>query len=609
MSKALAIGLILAASQRAPPPSVLRFSPRPNHAAEIQWRAFGPAAFEEAKAAHKPLFLNLAAVWCHWCHVFDETTLSDPKVVAILNASFVPMRVDADQNPEVERRYLLGGWPSNAFLDEQGAVLGGGTYIPPPRFLQMAQRVVEGYAGDRAKLRAELGDSHPPPQSELSPAELGPAVATSVAHEIRRAVDHEHGGFGGAPKFPQGSALALLAYVARTRGDAGAMDDCKLALDRMAQGEIFDPVEGGFFRYATRADWGAPHYEKMLATNAELLMAYSEAYAASHDESLRGPASSIVSYLVTHLWDDGAGGFYASQDADETYYKLDAAGRAKLKAPFIDRTFLADRMGFAARALIRAAAVFGEPDFARYAKRTEDLVLTRMRASDGLVQHALAATPNAKATGGGIGDQAQTALALLDLAGYMGDSKYLRAAGGVLGAAQRVLANQAGPGFFDAPTNPKAAGLTATRLQPMEENALLAWALIRLGELDGDEALIARGRETLGAFAGNAHGLAAAEFARVVDELSGQALRVLVVGPAKSEATRALLAAAIAFDDPRREVRLLEAGPHGAKLGGLEFPAGAPAVYACAGTVCSRPIRDASALEAELRAFVEAHLK
>ena len=481
--------------------------------------------------------------------------------------------------------------------------------FPPPRFLELAQRVVDGFSGDRAKLRAELGDSHEPPQSELAPAELGPAVATSVAHEIRRAVDRTHGGFGGAPKFPQGIALALLAYVARTRGDAGAMDDLKLTLDRMAQGEIFDPVEGGFFRYATRADWGAPHYEKMLATNAELLMAYSEAYAASHDESLRGPASSIVSYLVTHLWDDSAGGFYASQDADETYYKLDAAGRAKLKPPFIDRTFLADRMGLTARALVRAAAVFGEPEFARYAKRTEDLVLARMRVSDGLVQHALAATPNAKATGGGIGDQAQTALALLDLAGYTGESKYLRAAGEVLGAAQRALANSAGPGFFDALANPNAAGLTATRLQPLEENALLAWALIRLGELDGDEALTARGRETLGAFAGNAHGLAAAEFARAADELSGQALRVLIVGPPKSETTRALLAAAVAFDDPRREVRLLEAGPHGAKLGGLEFPAGAPAVYACAGTVCSRPIRDASALEAELRAFVEAHLK
>ena len=601
--------LLFVATPAAPPPKVLRFSPRPNRAAQIHWRAFGPEAFAEAKASHKPLFLNLAAIWCHWCHVFDETTLSDPAIIALLNAKFVPMRVDADQNPQIERRYLLGGWPTNAFLDEQGAVLGGGTYIPPARFQKLANAVVEGYGGDRAKLRAALGNVRTDFREAAEPGALSTELAPRVGQEIRRAVDAEHGGFGGAPKFPQGQAIALLAYLAQTRHDVGALADARRALGAMDGSELFDPVEGGFFRYAMRADWGSPHYEKMLATNAEILFALAETYAASHDEALRGPADSIVSYLVTHLWDEQAGALYASQDADEAYYKLDAEHRAARKAPPIDRTFLADRMGLAARALLRASTVFGEPDFLRYARRTEDFVLARMRSPGGGVFHALSATAGAKPSlPDNLGDLGQTSLALIDLASATGDSKYLRAAGEVLGAAQRQLADPGAPGYFDVPADPNAAGLLAERTKPFEENARLGWAMVRLGELNGDPALISRGKATLAAFAGAAHGLGAAEFARAADEAAGEGVRVVVVGAAKQGATQALLKAALAFDDPRREVRLLDSNARGAHLGELRFPAGPPAAYVCAGKLCSRPVRDPAKLDLELAKFVGAQL-
>lgn len=604
---ALVAALLLAAAP-APAPKVLRFSPRPNRAAEIHWRAFGPAAFDEAKRSGKPLFLNLAAVWCHWCHVFDETTLSDPKVIALLNGKFVPMRVDADQNPQVERRYLLGGWPSNAFLDEKGEVLGGGTYIPPARFLQLAQKVVDGYAGDRAQLRAALGNVEAPLERETAPGALDADLPTRVGSELRSELDREHGGFGGAPKFPQGRALSLLAYLDQTRADGAALNDAVFTLQRMAQSELFDPVEGGFFRYATRADWGAPHYEKMLAGNAELLLAYADAYAARRDESLREPALSIASYLASRFWSE-KGAFWASQDADEQYYKLDAAGRAQLAPPVVDRTFLADRLGLTARALLRAAEVFEEPELARRAAQTEDFVLAKMRAPGGGVFHALADAPNAQPSlPGALADQAETALALQELAAYTGEAKYLRAAGEVLGAAQRALADPSG-GFFDVPADPTAAGRVATRVKPFDDNALIAWALIRQGELSGDEALVQRGRDTLAAFAGAAHGLGAADFARAVDAANGQLLRVLVVGPARDAATVALRRAALDFLDPRSLVRVLDAGPHGARLGALTFPAGPPAVYACARETCSRPLRDPAKLAEALRDFASERLK
>jgi len=599
--------LLLVLLAAAPSPPGLRSSSGPHRAAQVHWRAYGPAAFAEAKRTGKPVFLNLAAVWCHWCHVFDETTLSDPAVIALLDAKFVSVRVDADQNPGIERRYLHGGWPTNVFLDEEGAVLGGGTYLVPARFLAMARTVVQGYGGDRAALREALGGAADGPRSEVAPGPIGPALAVQVGRELRGAVDPVHGGFGGAPKFPHGDAVALLAYLGRTRGDEGALRDARAALRAMARGGLFDPVEGGFFRYAMHADWSAPHHEKMLATNAALLGAWSEAYAASHDESLRGPAESIASYLVTHLWDEKQGGFYGSQDADETYYTLDAAGRAARKPPRVDHTFLADRMGLAARALVRAAVVFHEPSLARYAERTEDLVLTRMRASSsGLVRHALSAAPGSKPLRtAGLDDSAQTLLALLDLSSFTGDPKYLKAAAEVLGAAQRALGDASGPGYFDRPADPDAGGLLAQRLKPLQGNVLMAWALARLGAVQGDAALTARARATLAAFAGNAHGLGAADLARAADAVSGQLLRIVVVAKAHSPLCRA----AAGFDDPRREVRRLDPNARGARLGALVFPPGPPAVYACAGTLCSRPLRDPSTLDASLKAFLDTQFK
>jgi uncharacterized protein YyaL (SSP411 family) len=572
----------LAPAQHAP---VLRFSPRPNHAAQIHWRAFGPEAFDEARTTKRPVFLNLAAVWCHWCHVFDETTLSDPTVIAELNAHFISIRVDADQNPQVERRYLTGGWPTNLFLEENGEILGGGTYIPPERFLVLAHQVVAGFDTDRATLRQQLGTEARRTLTDLAPGALDPRLADRVGAQILADLDHVHGGFGGAPKFPQASALTLLAYLGQTRGDANALEAARMSLLHMGHGAIFDTVEGGFFRYAMQADWSSPHYEKMLAGNAELLHALCETYAATHDEALRGLATSIASYLVSHLWDEGAGGFFGSQDADEHYYALDAAGRANQPAPPVDHTFLADRMGLTARALIRASEVLGEPELARYAQRTEQLVLTRMRAPGGGVFHALSTQPGAHPTlAGAIDDQAQTAL------------------------AQRELADPHGPGFFDVPPESHAAGLTAQPQKPLEENARLALALLRLGTVTGNEEPITLARTTLTAFAGNARGLQAAELARAIDAASGQRLRLVVVGPRTQPATLALRNACLAFTDPRRDVRSLYPTGKEAHLGSLTFPAGSPAVYACAGTVCSRPLRDASQLEPALRAFLRTHL-
>src|SRR5687768_5299395 len=136
--------------------SEFRFSPRPNRAGEIHWRTWGAPAFAEAAAAGRPVLLNLSAVWCHWCHLMDETTLSDPTIITLLNSELVPIRVDADRSPHVQDRYIAGGWPTNAFLTPTGEVLWAGTYLEPDEFRKVAESVLAAWGTRRAELETEI---------------------------------------------------------------------------------------------------------------------------------------------------------------------------------------------------------------------------------------------------------------------------------------------------------------------------------------------------------------------------------------------------------------------------------------------------------------------
>src|SRR5665811_540340 len=132
-----------------------RFSPRPNRANQIRWRSWGDEAFAEARATDRPVLLSISAVWCHWCHVMDETTFSDERVIGRLNEAFVPVRVDNDRRPDINRRYNMGGWPTVAFLTPDGEVLTGATYVPPDQFLGVLDRMSGLWSERGSDLRLE----------------------------------------------------------------------------------------------------------------------------------------------------------------------------------------------------------------------------------------------------------------------------------------------------------------------------------------------------------------------------------------------------------------------------------------------------------------------
>src|SRR3989304_206260 len=165
------------------------FSPRPNRAHEVHWREWGDEAFAEAKAQDKPVLLALSAVWCHWCHVMDETSYSDPGVISYVNQHFVPVRVDNDQRPDINARYNLGGWPTTAFLTADGELMTGGTYIPPEAMLEHLPKIVTQYKTNREEiarkvdeLRQRRAEAAAAARAAPSPAPFGARTPGAPAH-------------------------------------------------------------------------------------------------------------------------------------------------------------------------------------------------------------------------------------------------------------------------------------------------------------------------------------------------------------------------------------------------------------------------------------------
>src|SRR5918912_355724 len=310
--------------------SEFHFSPRPNRAAEINWRPWSPSAFEEARAEDKPILLSISAVWCHWCHVMDETTYSDQRGIDLVNEGYVPIRVDNDVRPDVNQRYNMGGWPTTAMLTPQGDILTGATYLPPDQLANALKSVASFYRTRKPEIAARVLENAKRSTGALArqAGSLEPGLVDRILGAVQASYDATYGGFGTAPKFPQTDAILLLAEQAQLRGEPELLEMARHTLQQMASGGTYDHVEGGFFRYSTTQDWSVPHFEKMLEDHAGLLAALA---LTDQAEIL----DDAVRYLDTVLRDPDSGLYAGSQDADEEYYSLDAQGRRELDPPYV----------------------------------------------------------------------------------------------------------------------------------------------------------------------------------------------------------------------------------------------------------------------------------
>ncbi|HUK37357.1 MAG TPA: thioredoxin domain-containing protein [Vicinamibacterales bacterium] len=312
----------------------------------VDWFPWGDDAFSKARLENKPIFLSIGYSTCHWCHVMAHESFENADVAAVLNSSFVPIKVDREERPDVDRVYMTfvqattgsGGWPMSVWLTPDLKPFYGGTYFPPssrwgrPGFVDILGEIARVWQSEPAKVQQSAesltsklrGVEHATPSGANVP---GIAALDRIVAEFRNLFDHVHGGFGGAPKFPRPSELLFLfrywalqnlqnlsnPHLSNPSNDP--RDMALVTLRAMAFGGMCDHIGGGFHRYSVDEQWRVPHFEKMLYDQAQLVIALLEASQASGDPFYANVAEDTLQYVMREMTDE-AGGFFSAEDAD-----------------------------------------------------------------------------------------------------------------------------------------------------------------------------------------------------------------------------------------------------------------------------------------------------
>ncbi|MGH2443576.1 MAG: thioredoxin domain-containing protein [Chloroflexota bacterium] len=299
----------------------------------VDWYPWGNEPFARAKAEDKPVLVSIGYSACHWCHVMAHESFEDASTAQLMNQHLICIKVDREERPDIDSVYMeaiqaltgQGGWPLNIFLTPEGKPFFGGTYFPPeqgrgmPSWGDVVDGVATAYrarksdvAGNAGILTRHIRDAQ---EGIASKEVLTTELLRSAFDATMRQVDEVHGGFGGAPKFPQPLGLEFLLRMSHRFHDGRARDFALASLRTMAGGGIFDQVGGGFHRYSVDQHWLVPHFEKMLYDNALLTRVYLHVYQISGELRFREIAEQTLDYMARDLLSVD-GGFYSSEDAD-----------------------------------------------------------------------------------------------------------------------------------------------------------------------------------------------------------------------------------------------------------------------------------------------------
>lgn len=477
-----------------PQPEVFRFSPRPNQAHKIQWHSWGEAAFAEAIHTDKPILLVISSSWCQWCHIMDETTLSEPSIITIINNDYIPIRVDSDLRPDVNQRYNQNGWPSVVLLSSEGEVLWGGVYVPPKQMLYYLGHIRRYYSEHRQELAEQVRELQDHrytqklaqilPKSGLRPllAEERAALVDlpmEAGRVLRDLYDADYGGFSIHPhlKFPHPEALELLLLLSKQEMPE-ALEMVCYSLGQMHDSGLWDKEEGGFFRYSAASDWGTPHTEKMLEENAALLQVVLLTMQRTKEQQWYDLAHRLLLYINTKLWQPRIGIFSGSQSADEDYYEPGPYSRVSKRAPRVDTTVYTAWNARMISSYLLAADVLKRPALAEEAIQALDWLCENMIYRNGGVYHY--AIQGQSQLPGQLADQVWMTRALLDAYERYGKKSYLETAVALMHFACEELLDQHSGLFYDFLEDRNAVGRLVFREQPLVENALAAECLLRM---------------------------------------------------------------------------------------------------------------------------------
>ena len=610
----------------------------------VDWHPWGEDAFERARTEEKPVLVSVGYSSCHWCHVMAHESFEDPATAALMNDLFVNVKVDREERPDVDAVTMeatvgmtgSGGWPTTVFMTPDGKPFYAGTYFPPePRhglasFRDLLQAVSRAWTERRADIERQAAqiDETLRRNSELRPSNepLTESLLGEAARGIARSFEPAFGGFGGAPKFPAASTLEFLLR----RGDEDALAMVTATLDGMAAGGLYDVVGGGFHRYSVDARWLVPHFEKMLYDNAVLASTYLHGWVVTGRPRYREIVEETNDYLIRELLLP-EGGLASAQDADTdgvegltytwTEQEAESSGiprellepfehgrlivrgqlepelragllaeRATREQPFRDDKVLASWNGLALAALAEAGYRLERADWLDVARGVGEFLLGPLSDSEGRL---LRSRRDGRASGAGfLDDYANVAYGLMELHVATGDARWLTEAHRLALLAIELFGDEDRGGFYLAAVDadervPRTKDLQDTPIP--SGNSMLAWVLLRLGRIWGDEELERQAvsvfrlvepalRRAPGGFAWMLCGL---------DLWFSPPREIAIAGSVDSPVARA----ALASFEPRTVVAV---GPaEGVPLlDGKGLVDGKPAVYLCERFVCRAPVTD-----------------
>ncbi|MFA5957343.1 thioredoxin domain-containing protein [Hyphomicrobium sp.] len=644
----------------------------------VHWWAWGPEALSEAKRSGKPILLSVGYAACHWCHVMAHESFEDPATAQVMNDLFINIKVDREERPDIDAIYMgalhrlgeQGGWPLTMFLDSEAKPFWGGTYFPResrygrPSFVTVLLRIAEAYQNQPDNVRKNteaLVASLKEDASSNDRAGQGPDVRDLVTR-ITRAVDREHGGISGAPKFPQWSIFWLLWRGAIRFNDDAAKSAVVTTLRNICQGGIYDHLGGGFARYSVDEYWLVPHFEKMLYDNALLIDLMTEVWCETQEPLFKVRIAETVAWLKREMIGE-AGGFAASLDADSEgeegkFYVWSAeeiadvlgvedaavfariygvtpdgnfeghtilnrletqallsddeearlaemramllARRASRIRPGWDDKILADWNGLMIAALARAAVIFEEPEWLRSAETAFACVTTKLSAGGDRLYHSYrAGLAKAPATAS---DYANMIWAALRLYGATQSENYLAQAERWAGVLDTHYWDGENGGYFTAADDTVDVILrlkSASDDATPSANAIQLSNLNALAALTGDTRYDDRAVELTKVFSGAVARAPTGHCGLIAAELDlGRLVQVAVIGGGDADFQTALRTISV----PGAVVFETGTGsfPEGSAFVGKTSPDGKSIAYVCVGPVCGAPIREAETLTKEL---------
>jgi uncharacterized protein YyaL (SSP411 family) len=598
--------------------AALSHQPEPDHQSGIQWYEWGEEAFDRAQAEDKLILLDLTAVWCHACHVMDQTTYADPGVLALLQGNFIAVRVDTDQRPDLEARYRTGGWPTTSLLLPTGEIIFQANSLEPDAMVELLQEAKVLYESEKEDLRKQAAQlwnrvrehAH---ANQSSDAVLRPAMARQSVEMMKREFDAVNGGFRDHPKFFEPEAIQMALVYGFFENDVELLNMGLTTLDK--QVVLLDPVWGGFYRYAEQADWSQPHYEKMLTVQAQNLHNYVQAFQLTGNSEYKHIALRIIDYVERFLTDSQTGQFFESQDADvrgqdgktlvsgTEYFSWDRIHRKAKGMPLVDGRRYTGSNADMAWAYLHASQVLRKAELQDRALNVlMRIVSERFNKKMGVVHGAINDLPRIY---GMLSDHIRLGRALVEAFRITRERKFLQDAEDIAQTSQELLYDLKGGGFFDLPHSSGNFGLLKVPTKPARENIQAVRFYLDLFHLTNNEEYRSTAEQTLLSVVGTPQPLPIALIGLAVDQWYRPPVHIAIVGIPEDIGTQALWLEGQQLYCPGKIIRRFDPREGQAKWGDITFPYdGRSVAFVCTDQICLAPVFQAKKVKGSVEELI-----